>query len=186
MKWSDLKTYVRGGFEILPQRQASEAGKIADRFVLSQDGFLYYVGRRRELRETQEDDNKLRLVIPTTLIDEILLHCHDSIEGGHQGIVRTYHKVKTDYYWIGLYVDVARHVQAFEDCSRSKSKPTLKGHSTGNIVSERPFQVVSMDFVIPLLRTRQGNTALFLVQDHFTGFLIAKAMNDTSALVSSS
>ena len=92
MKWSDLKTYVRGGFEILPQRQASEAGKIADRFVLSQNRLLYYVGRHRELKETQEDDIKLRLVMPTTLVDELLLNCHDSIQGGHQGIVRTYYK----------------------------------------------------------------------------------------------
>ena len=39
-----------------------------------------------------------------------------------------------------------------------------------------------MEFVIPLPRTRRGNTALLLFQDHLTGFGIAKAMNDTSAL----
>ena len=69
MKWSDLKAYLRGEFDKLTHRQASEAGKTADRFVLCQDGLLYYVGRRRELRETQEDDIELRLVIPTTLVD---------------------------------------------------------------------------------------------------------------------
>ena len=89
-------------------------------------------------------------MIPTTLIDEILLNCHNSIEGGHQGIVRTYHRVKSDYYWTGLCADVAKHVQACEDCSTGKSKPQLKGYSIGNVISERPFQVVSMEFVIPL------------------------------------
>ena len=39
-----------------------------------------------------------------------------------------------------------------------------------------------MDCVIPLPRTRRGNTALLLFQDHFTGFVIAKALNDTSVL----
>ncbi|KAG2873472.1 hypothetical protein PC116_g27411 [Phytophthora cactorum] len=39
-----------------------------------------------------------------------------------------------------------------------------------------------MDFVLPLPRTRQGNTALLLFQDYFTGFVIAKAMSDTGAL----
>ena len=39
-----------------------------------------------------------------------------------------------------------------------------------------------MDFVMPLPRTRRGNTALLLFQDHFIGFVIAKAMSDTSAL----
>ncbi|ETI30462.1 hypothetical protein F443_22415 [Phytophthora nicotianae P1569] len=39
-----------------------------------------------------------------------------------------------------------------------------------------------MDFVIPLPKTRRGNTALLLFQCSFTGFVIAKAMSDTSAL----
>ena len=95
---------------------------------------------------SQEDDIELRLVIPTTLVDEILLNCHDSIEGGHQEIVQTYYKVKIDYYWTGLCADVAKHVQGCEDYSTSKIKPILKQHSPGNIDSERPFQVVSMDF----------------------------------------
>ncbi|OWY90680.1 reverse transcriptase, partial [Phytophthora megakarya] len=39
-----------------------------------------------------------------------------------------------------------------------------------------------MDFVIPLPRSRRGNTALLLWQCSFTGFVIAKAMSDTDAL----
>ena len=39
-----------------------------------------------------------------------------------------------------------------------------------------------MDFVIPLPKNWQGYKALLLFQDHFTGFVLAKAMNDTSAL----
>ena len=39
-----------------------------------------------------------------------------------------------------------------------------------------------MDYVIPLPETRRGNTTFMLFQDHFTEFVIAKAMSDTSAL----
>ena len=42
--------------------------------------------------------------------------------------------------------------------------------------------MVSMDFVIPLPRTRRVNSALLLFHDHFLGLVIAKAMNDASAL----
>ena len=66
-------------------------------------------------------------MVPTTLIDEIVLNCHDSVVGGHQGIVRTCYRVKTDYYWTELYADVEKHVQSCEDGSTSKSKPHLKG-----------------------------------------------------------
>ncbi|KAE9284417.1 hypothetical protein PR003_g26856, partial [Phytophthora rubi] len=39
-----------------------------------------------------------------------------------------------------------------------------------------------MDFVIPLPKPHRGNTALLLFQCSFTGFVIAKAMSDTTAL----
>ncbi|KAE8980606.1 hypothetical protein PR002_g24070 [Phytophthora rubi] len=97
-------------------------------------------------------------------------------------MVRTYHRVRADYYWIGLYAETIKHVESCEDCSTSKSKPHLQGYSPGNLVSERPFLIVSLDFVIPLPKTTRGNTALLLFQDHFTGFVIAKAMSETGAL----
>ncbi|KAE8980835.1 hypothetical protein PR001_g24180, partial [Phytophthora rubi] len=181
-RWADLKTYLRGQIDQLTRRRAYNAGKVADHFVLSEDGLLYYVGRRRGRGEPTDDELKLRLVVPTTLIDEVLQNCHNSLEGGHQGMVRTYHRVRADYYWVGLYADTIKHVESCEDCSTSKSKPHLQGYSPGNLVSERPFHIVSLDFVIPLPKTTRGNTALLLFQDHFTGFVIAKAMSETGAL----
>ena len=173
-KWSILKKFLRGEFDKLTHEQVSCAGKIVNQFMLSDDGVLYYLGRRRKSRELPDGYMKLRLVVPTNLIDETLLNCHDTMGGGHQGIVRTFHRVKSDFYWTGLYADVKKHIQACEDCSTSKNKPHLRGYSPGNVVSDRPFHMVSMDFVIPLPATRHGNTGLLLYQDHFTGFVIDK------------
>ena len=89
---------------------------------------------------------------------------------------------KTIYYWTGLYADVAKHGQVCEDCSITKSNPDLKGYSPGNVVFERPYQVVPIDFDIPLPVNRRGNTALLLFQYHFTGLVIAEAMRATGEL----
>ncbi|OWZ15134.1 hypothetical protein PHMEG_00011276, partial [Phytophthora megakarya] len=89
---------------------------------------------------------------------------------------------KLDYYWIGLYADVARHVRSCPDCRSSKSRQRTRGSSPGDILAERPFQVVSMDFVIPLPKSRRGNTALLLFQCAFTGYVMGKTMADTTAL----
>ncbi|GMG15718.1 unnamed protein product [Phytophthora fragariaefolia] len=51
----------------------------------------------------------------------------------------------------------------------------------GNVLAERPFQLLSMDFVTPLPKTRQGNTSLLLFQCSFTGYVITKAMSRTKA-----
>ncbi|OWY93458.1 reverse transcriptase [Phytophthora megakarya] len=180
LRWANLKIVLRGEESTL-YRAAKDALKMSDHFVLSKDDVLYYVGTRPLRRDQQQEDTMLRLVAPSTMIQEVLQNCHDSLEGGHQGIARTFYRVKLDYYWVGLYADVARHVRSCPDCSSSKSRPRIRGYSPGNILAERPFQVVSMDFVIPL-PSRRGNTALLLFQCAFTGYVMGKAMADTTAL----
>ncbi|GMF35769.1 unnamed protein product [Phytophthora fragariaefolia] len=155
---------------------------MADRFVLSDDGLLYFLGENRRWGKDRMNETVLHLVVPTTMVQEELQNCHYSLKGGHQGIVRTFHRVKADFYWIGLYADVERHVRSCPDYSSSKCRPQLRRYSPGNILTERSLQIVSMDFVIPLPKSRRGNTALLLFQCAFTGFVMAKAMSDTSAL----
>ncbi|POM58912.1 Reverse transcriptase [Phytophthora palmivora] len=170
---------LRGELSQLPFRRVRSAGKVADDFVLSEeDGLLYRHNRNRRRGGDDEPSLDLRLVIPTTMVDEVLQNCHNAVEGGHQGIVRTYHRVKSDYYWIGCGAArsiMRRLLYQQEQASSQRTYP-------GNIVSDRPFHILSMDFVIPLPRTQRGNTALLLFQDHFTGFVIAKAMAETGAL----
>ncbi|KAE8886293.1 hypothetical protein PF005_g7576 [Phytophthora fragariae] len=182
LRWSNLKAVLKGEEAQLGYRAAREAWKMTDKFVLSKDGLLYFLGANRRWGRERTEETTLRLVVPTTMVQRILQNCHDSLEGRHQGIVRTYHRVKADYYWIGLFADVEKHVRSCPDCSCSKSRPHLRGYSPGNILAERPFQMVSMDFVIPLPKTRRRNTALLLSQCVFTGFVMGKAMADTSAL----
>ncbi|OWZ06037.1 LOW QUALITY PROTEIN: reverse transcriptase [Phytophthora megakarya] len=153
---------------------------MSEKFVLYEDGILFYEGANRHEGGQKTNNTTLRLVVPTTMIQEVI--CHDSLEGGHQGIVRTYDKTRRDYYWIGLYADVERHVRSGPDCSSSKSRPQHQGYSPDNVLAERPFQIVSMDFVIPLPKSRRGNTALLLFQCAITGFVMGKAMADTTAL----
>ncbi|OWY95518.1 reverse transcriptase, partial [Phytophthora megakarya] len=179
----ETRGYVlRGEESTLTYRAARDAWKMSDHFVLSEDDVLHYVGTRLVKSDQQEEDAMLRLVVPSTMIQEGLQNCHDSLEGDHQGIDQTFYRLKLDYYWIGLYADVARHVRSCPDCSSSKSRPKIRGYSPGNILAERPFQVVSMDFVIPLPKSRRGNTALLLFQCAFTGYVMGKAMADTTAL----
>ncbi|KAJ0389562.1 hypothetical protein P43SY_011231 [Pythium insidiosum] len=72
--------------------------------------------------------------------------------------MRTFEKLRREYYWPRMYRDVELHVQQCIDCSSAKGRPTNPGPSPGNVLPERPFQ------------------------DSFTGYVLAKAMQDTSAL----
>ncbi|GMF24480.1 unnamed protein product [Phytophthora fragariaefolia] len=123
LRWANLKSVLKGESSSLGYKAAREAWKMADRFVLSEDGLLYCLGENRRWGKDRMNETILRLVVPTTMVQEVLQSCHDSLEGGHQGIVRTFHRVKADYYWIDLYADVERHVRSCPDCSSSKSRP---------------------------------------------------------------
>ncbi|OWZ15872.1 hypothetical protein PHMEG_00010410 [Phytophthora megakarya] len=125
-------------------KEAREAWMWADNFVLSSDNVLYYTSVSRRNVDGNLPEMSLSLVEPTTMIQEVLHNCHDSIEGGHQGVVRSYQRVKLDYNWIRLYADVEEHLKSCLDCSSSKSLPQLKVYTPGNVLAERPFQVVWM------------------------------------------
>ncbi|OWY96878.1 hypothetical protein PHMEG_00032741 [Phytophthora megakarya] len=88
LRWSNLKAVLRGETTGMTYKEAREAWKWAYNYVLSSDNVLYYTGvSRRKVGENQSEMS-LRLVVPTTMIQEVLHNCHDSIEGGHQGVVR--------------------------------------------------------------------------------------------------
>ncbi|KAE9270761.1 hypothetical protein PR003_g30720, partial [Phytophthora rubi] len=116
LRWSNLRAVLRGEDARLGYKAARDAWKMADRFVLSEDGVLYFVGTNRRSDPDEQQGTWMRLVVPSTMVQEVLQSCHDSLEGGHQGINRTYHRVKSDYYWIGLYADVEKHVRSCPDC----------------------------------------------------------------------
>ncbi|OWY98158.1 LOW QUALITY PROTEIN: reverse transcriptase, partial [Phytophthora megakarya] len=121
----------------------------------------------------------LRLVVSSTMMQEVLQNCHDS---------RKPSRDRSDFLQseVGLILDrsVRGRSEARAVLSRfsSKSRPKIRGYSPGNILAERPFQVVAMDFVIPIPKSRRGNTALLLFQCAFTGYVMGKAMADTTAL----
>ncbi|OWZ12712.1 LOW QUALITY PROTEIN: hypothetical protein PHMEG_00014076 [Phytophthora megakarya] len=84
-----LRTRVRHSSprgRINPNVPCSERRKMSDHFVLSEGNGLYYVGTRLLWRDQQQEDGMLRLVVPSTMIQDVLQNYHDSLEGGHQGI----------------------------------------------------------------------------------------------------
>jgi transposase InsO family protein len=168
--------YLNGDLEQLTQAEARKAAKTADQFEIDQAGILRFAATPSRSR-----GDTLRLVVPPAMRPDVLHMHHDDVQGGHQGVTRTYERIKSEYYWRGLFKDVERHVQECIDCVTSKGGPPNAGPSPGNVAPERPMQIVSMDFVLPLPESRQGNTALLLFQDMFTGYIMSKAMRDTSA-----
>ena len=178
-RWKELKDVINGNVDELTRDEVATYLKIADAYAVDQLGVLWHTSSKRK---HARDTTARRLVVPTTLIPEVLYACHCSLEGGHQGVGRTFYKVSNSFYWPGMYRDVEKYVLSCIDCDSGKGVPRNRGRSPGNIIPTRPFQVVSLDFVIPLPASRRGNVALLLFQDMFSGYVLCKPMKETDAL----
>ncbi|PUE80042.1 integrase zinc binding domain-containing protein, partial [Xanthomonas vasicola] len=92
-----LKAYLRGELSQLTNDQAKECVKIAGSYEIDDSGLLYYC---RDVDQDDADRDRLvKLVIPELLQPDVLHHYHVSLEGGHQGIGRTYHRIRSHFHW---------------------------------------------------------------------------------------
>jgi hypothetical protein len=88
------------------------------------------------------------------LKQKVLLEFHTSPVGGHSGFLKTYHRVKKDFFWDGLKINVQRFVAECLVCQKNKVE-TIKTPGllqTLSIPSQR-WEEVSMDFITGLLNS---------------------------------
>ena len=83
------------------------------RFLL-QDGLLY-----RSVQTREQDLHQL--CIPRRLRALVLFHTHDDVTAGHQGVRRTWCRVKERFYWPSMYRDVCSYVLSCESCGSIKT-----------------------------------------------------------------
>ena len=121
-------------------------------------------------------------MVPKSMVGKLLVNSHDIPISAHPGFYRTYKKIQQSYFWPTMKTDINRHVRHCEECARfgASSKPAHKTPMK-SIVTERPLQIVAMDFVGPLPMSEQGNTYALVMVDHFTRWPIAYAVEDTEA-----
>ena len=98
-------------------------GKIEMNYALDDNELLLYCPVLGTIDEDR--DGMIRLVIPESLQQDFLHHYHTSLEGGHQGIGRTYQRIRKLFYWKGLFRSVQRYVGTCVDCDTGKGGPTL-------------------------------------------------------------
>ncbi|CAI5711492.1 unnamed protein product [Peronospora effusa] len=162
----ELKAYLKGGWKDLSVEAARNCSKMSEDYEISEEGLLVYCPGQRI--KGDDRDITARLVIPESLQADVLHHYHTSLEGVHQGIGRTYHRIRRYCHWRGLFRSVQKYVGQCMDCETGKGRPTLQGKSPGNVEATYPFQIIAMDHIPSLPKSHKGNTKLLIWVDLFT------------------
>ncbi|OWY95734.1 reverse transcriptase [Phytophthora megakarya] len=105
-----MKKVLRGDVSDLPRNQVKKIAKISDQFVLDSREVLYRLSTPTPERPRNKQ-SELRLVVPETLCADMLHYSHKDFQGGHQGINRTFERLRSEFYWIGIYADVQKFIE---------------------------------------------------------------------------
>ncbi|KAL4376298.1 hypothetical protein GQ457_02G009360 [Hibiscus cannabinus] len=113
-----------------------------------------------------------RLYIPqfNNLRKKLVMECHDSKWAGHPGMHRTLALITDQYYWPHMDRDVETYVKTCLICQQDKvetKKPM--GLLQPLPIPERPWESISLDFIIGLPNT-DNCSSIMVVVDRFSKY----------------
>ena len=140
-------------------------------------GILY---KKNLATEARLEANDL-LCIPDALLDRALYwaHAHDSV--GHLGVGATQKRVRSRFFFPGLYNRVEEYVLGCHKCLRKRGAPGRLDLPPQHTQRGFPGARWSLDLVGPMPRTDQGNVYIMTAEDVFTRWPIAIPIPDKTA-----
>jgi len=122
----------------------------------------------------------LQLVIPKFLQQPLIEEIHSGYFGGHLGIDKTYDKIRSRYYWSGMYRDVVQFLKTCVACNMRKlrrERPPLQNMQ----IPKYPYEQISIDTSGPFPESYNGNRYIINIIDLFSGWPESFATKSKSA-----
>lgn len=139
--------------------------------------YLQHWERLPALFEQSADDDAVyyiqgglhRLYVPHSipLYQAILEEHHDA--SGHLGVTNTLHSVARYFYWPNMRDSIRAHIAGCVECQRNKSssqKPMGLLHPLQ--IPEKRWESISLDFMMPLPKTRAGYDGILVIVDRLS------------------
>ncbi|KAL4290180.1 hypothetical protein GQ457_14G026510 [Hibiscus cannabinus] len=113
-----------------------------------------------------------RIVVPNEIALRSLLlrEYHESVSGGHAGMLRTFHRLSANFFWENMRREVRKYVRECQVCQRMKSDSlSPAGFLQPLPIPEQVFEDISLDFITGLPRSN-GKEAILVVVDRLTQY----------------
>lgn len=166
--YSALRSYLSSNS--LPN-DATLAAKILrmEKYYVLFDDVLYRVPSIAARVEMQN----FKLVIPDSLVSDILPFLHGDIVHTHHGVIKTYFSARKKFYWKNMFADIRSFIGKCHSChvhkrSQHRQKPEMSLFDTPSY----PFQDVSIDLIGPLPLSTPGRYQFIgVVVDRFSRYV---------------
>ncbi|KFD60069.1 hypothetical protein M514_10279 [Trichuris suis] len=157
---SEIGTVLQAIQDGLPEAEAmsrvrSNSGKLLmanwNRLAI-RDGMLV----RKRFCENQAGFS-WQVVVPSSMVEQVLQQTHHETTGGHLGIDKTVERVRQRFYWPGYRTDARHYVNTCFHC-QARNNPATTARAPLQLQRvARPWQKVAIDIMGPLPPTENGN-----------------------------
>ena len=123
------------------------------------------------------------IYLPSSMIPSLLQACHnDPMTGAHFATDRTYHKIKSQYWWPNMKGTIKHHVKNCSLCQQYNiGRHKKHGHLRPIQPPEGPFLMIGIDYCGPFKRTPRENQYVLVITDYFTRHVTAIALPNCTA-----
>lgn len=117
-------------------------------------------------------DSLQRIVVPTTMVHDIISAHHDPPSAGHFGVRKTKDLISRHFTWPKMYKDITDFIASCPHCQINKSSHQApQGLLQPLHIPDSRWQIISMDFITGLPRTSQRFDTILVVVDKLSKFV---------------
>ena len=177
----NMMNWVRRGVKPTKEERRLESLEVQQ---MVQDFEMFYIHNNILYRRILENEPKVgdqeRLVLPRSLREMAFYHSHAHKYAGHMGMKVTQNRMRSRFYFVGLYNWVEKMVIGCHKCIK-KSTPTRANMPPKNIQRGYPGARWSLDLVGPLPESDTGNVYIMTAEENFCRWPIAVGIPDRTA-----
>ena len=116
-----------------------------------------------------------QLVIPQTLVSDVLKIIHDSSSTSHPGKDKTYKQAQLKYFWVSMRKDIYTHVDNCQTCAEIKVNTQSPVPMLTYPIPQKPWERVHID-TLELPMSENGFKYLFVETEYFFRYCILEPM----------
>ena len=129
----------------------------------------------------RSDAEGAQVVLPRSMVSDVLSTLHNSITGGHLGINKLQARVKDRFYWPGWFGDVRKWCRECVDCGSRKDPRRAPLAPLVQSAPSRPYERIALDVLGPLPETLSKNKYVLVIGDYFSKWTEAFAIPNQEA-----
>jgi len=121
-----------------------------------------------------------QLVVPNSFVLQVISDCHDSKLAAHKGYRATLALVRRSFWFPKAAQKVKYFVKTCVKCQLSKGYP-VKSTPLRGIETQEPGELLHLDLIGPLPKSKEGHTYVLVILDNFSRFVVLRPLYQKTA-----